>query len=115
MCASSPRLFIHTHTHRIPQDEDLNPTTHGHTNQTNHTHTPRAPATTTNQKQTRTQPQTRTWSLWEYEIPQAKLEGKTVLEVAVKATDTSYNVQPERIEPYWNLVRFVAFLGPGLM
>lgn len=49
-------------------------------------------------------PQNRTWSLWEYEIPVEKLEGKKTLEVAVKATDTSYNVQPERIEPYWNLV-----------
>lgn len=47
----------------------------------------------------------RAWSLWEYEIPQEKLQGRKVLEVAVKATDTSYNVQPERIEPYWNLVR----------
>lgn len=53
----------------------------------------------------------RTWSLWEYEVPQAKLEGKKVLEVAVKATDTSYNVQPERIEPYWNLVRSVCWCG----
>lgn len=47
----------------------------------------------------------RAWSLWEYEIPPEKLKGRKVLEVAVKATDTSYNVQPERIEPYWNLVR----------
>ena len=44
-----------------------------------------------------------TWSLWEYEVPQTSLEGKKEIEVCVKATDTSYNVQPERIEPYWNL------------
>ena len=47
----------------------------------------------------------RTWSLWEHEIPAEKLAGKAAIEVVVKATDTSYNVQPERIEPYWNLVR----------
>lgn len=49
----------------------------------------------------------RVWSLWEYEIPAEKLRGQKALEVVVKATDTSYNVQPERIEPYWNLVRGV--------
>lgn len=79
----------------------------------------RPPTTTHKTKQNKPNPtqnprkRTRTWSLWEYEIPQAKLEGKRVLVVTVKATDTSYNVQPERIEPYWNLVRlaFVCLFG----
>ncbi|KAM3570199.1 hypothetical protein VYU27_007723, partial [Nannochloropsis oceanica] len=44
-----------------------------------------------------------TWALWEHHVPEAKLKGLEEADICVKATDTSYNVQPERIEPYWNL------------
>jgi sulfite oxidase len=48
-----------------------------------------------------------TWALWELEVPLEALRGKEggqgQVEIVAKATDTSYNVQPERIEPYWNL------------
>jgi len=36
-------------------------------------------------------------------VPEGKLAGLKEADICVKATDTSYNVQPERIEPYWNL------------
>jgi hypothetical protein len=36
-------------------------------------------------------------------VPEEKLEGLTEADICVKATDTSYNVQPESIEAYWNL------------
>ena len=43
------------------------------------------------------------WTFWdaEIEIP-LELKGKDV-EICCKATDASYNVQPERTEPIWNL------------
>lgn len=44
-----------------------------------------------------------TWALWEYEVPQEVVKGKGELELVVKATDTTYNVQPPSIEPFWNL------------
>lgn len=44
-----------------------------------------------------------TWALWEHFVPEEKLEGLTEADICVKATDTSYNVQPESIEAYWNL------------
>jgi len=43
------------------------------------------------------------WALWEYEVPDTALEGKEDIEVVVKATDSSYNVQPENAAPLWNL------------
>lgn len=44
-----------------------------------------------------------TWALWEYEVPEDAIQGKAQIEVVAKATDTNYNVQPEHVEPYWNL------------
>lgn len=41
------------------------------------------------------------WALWEIDIP---MEQKTnSVEIICKATDSSYNVQPETFQPIWNL------------
>lgn len=42
------------------------------------------------------------WTLWEANIPIPK-DHKGSLDITCKAVDSSYNVQPERIDPIWNL------------
>lgn len=39
------------------------------------------------------------WTLWHVQLP----VDDTVTEVLCKATDSSYNTQPERVDPIWNL------------
>ena len=41
------------------------------------------------------------WKLWEATLPLP--EGADALEVCVKAVDSSYNTQPDSVEPIWNL------------
>lgn len=42
------------------------------------------------------------WSLWQVNVAVPKsFEGK--LDICCKATDSSFNVQPETLAPYWNL------------
>lgn len=44
------------------------------------------------------------WTFWECEVPKpAGLKDGEVVEVCAKATDASYNSQPERVEHIWNL------------
>lgn len=46
------------------------------------------------------------WTLWEARIPVDKLqtgEQQQQLEICCKAVDSSYNTQPDTIEPIWNL------------
>ena len=41
------------------------------------------------------------WTLWEASLPIPK--GKTKIELVCKAIDASYNCQPERPDPIWNI------------
>jgi len=44
------------------------------------------------------------WTLWEYELPEAVLQAKsTPLKIICKATDASYNCQPESVKHIWNI------------
>lgn len=43
------------------------------------------------------------WTFWEAEVAlPAPAEAGQAVELLCRATDASYNVQPERAEPFWN-------------
>lgn len=46
---------------------------------------------------------TYSWTLWKADIPVASLKQGSNFQVVCKAIDSSYNNQPENVEPIWNL------------
>ena len=43
------------------------------------------------------------WTFWEADVPlTSPARGGETLELCCRCTDASYNVQPERPEPFWN-------------